>query len=132
MKTDIELKDDVYAWLKGSPLMDAVSGSLCTRMRPIDSDKEDVVISVLANNFAQKQSAIVQVNIYVKDIKYNGRNEENTKRIRELARIACDYMESKIKDYRITINAQRIIAVDSIGYHVINNKLLYQYINEHE
>lgn len=130
MKTDIDIKDEVYAWLKKSALMEAVTGSLCTRLRPLDSEKEDVVISVIANEFAQTQQATIQVNIYVKDITFKGRNEENTARIRELAKIAYETLKVRNNDYRITLSNQRVIDVESIGYHVINNRLSYQYYND--
>lgn len=130
MKTDIEIKDNVYSWIKTLPIVQIVSGKLCTRLRPLNSDKEDIVISILANNFAQRQQSFINVNIYIKDVKIEGRNEENTKRLREISRMAYDQMKCLNNDFRITLNEQRILEVEAIGYHVINNKLLYEYIDE--
>lgn len=129
-KTDIDIRDDVYRIVKESYLSSEITGKVCTRQRPANSTKEDVVISVLSNNIADKQQAFVNVNVYVRDILVGSQNEEDTKRLRTLARICLDMFDSISDEYWITINEQKIYAIDSIGYHVINNKLLYQYIDK--
>lgn len=128
MKTDIDIRDDIFTYLKNSPIMAEVTGKLYTTKRPVDSKVEDVVISVLSNALSDKQEAFVNINIYVKDLNRNGVNEENTKRIRVLSRIALDCLRSISNDYRITIDEQKVYEMDSIGHHVINNKVLYQHI----
>ena len=77
MKTDIDIKDDMYGIIKGSALSKAVTGKLSKTLRPAGSYKEDIVISILANNNAQLQEAYVNVNIYVKDNARDGQSEEN-------------------------------------------------------
>jgi len=67
MKSDIDIKDDIYRHIKGSELEAEVTGKLCKRMRPPRSEAEDICISVLANENAQIQDAYVYVNIYVPD-----------------------------------------------------------------
>ena len=62
MKTDQEIKQEVYDYIKGSVLEEAVNGVLTKRKRPLNSKKEDIVISVLANVNAQRQEAFVNVN----------------------------------------------------------------------
>lgn len=128
MKTDIDIRDDVFTFLKTSPIMAEVTGKLYTGKRPIESNLEDVCISVLANSLSDKQEAYVNVNIYIKDISRKGINEENTKRIRLISRIALDCLRSVSNDYRLTISEQKTIELESIGYHVINNKVLYQFV----
>ena len=49
MKSDIEISKFVYHKIKGSILERSVTGKLSDRGRPDKSDKEDIVISVLAN-----------------------------------------------------------------------------------
>lgn len=69
MKSDIEIAKFVYHKIKGTELERNVSGKLSDRGRPNKSDKEDIVISVLANEgCGQIQRAYVNVNIYVKDL----------------------------------------------------------------
>lgn len=132
MKSDIDIKDDIYTALLNSPLMKEVSGELCKRKRPHNSSAEDVVISVLANNIAQKQMAYVNVNVYVKDDDIDGQNEEQSQRLRLLCQLSMQSVEAiHGKDYKVSFDdtdGQRVI--ESEGEHIINNKLLYQIINE--
>jgi hypothetical protein len=133
MKSDILIKDDVYAHIKNSPLASAVTGKICKQgVRPKDSDKEDVVIAVIANLNGQIQEAAVNVNIYVADdIKSDGQNQEATIRLRELCRIASETLEvGRGEDFRFTLESQRVIEVPGTKEHVINNRLNYKQVNE--
>lgn len=137
MRTDNDIKDDVYLMLEESQLKTSVSGQILKIARNPSSRKEDVIISVLANdNPRQVQEAFVSVNIYVadKDITVNGETYkvEDTIRTKELARIIADMFENAyIGDkYRLTLSSQRVIAVDATHEHCINNRLLYQCVNE--
>lgn len=130
MKTDIDIKDDMYAVIKGSPLAKAVTGKLSKTLRPAGSYKEDIVISILANNNAELQEAYVNVNIYVKDNARDGQSEENSIRLRELCSLSRDLLERGYKDdFRYELSSQRVIAVEGKGEHIINNKVLYQQVN---
>ena len=133
MKSDILIKDDVYAHIKNSPLASAVTGKICKQgVRPKDSDKEDVVIAVIANLNGQIQEAAVNVNIYVADdIKSDGQNQEATIRLRELCRIASETLEvGRGEDFRFTLESQRVIEVPGTKEHVINNRRNYKQVNE--
>lgn len=69
MKSDIEIQKFVRGKLIEMELAKAVTGKVCDRERPANSSKEDIVISVLANEGAgQIQTAFVNVNVYVSDI----------------------------------------------------------------
>lgn len=133
MKSDIFIKDDVYALIKNSPLASTVTGKICKQgVRPKGSDKEDVVIAVVANLNGQIQEAVVNVNIYVADdIKSDGQNQEATIRLRELCRIASETLEvGSGEDFRFTLESQRVIEVADTKEHVINNRIIYKHINE--
>lgn len=131
MKSDIDIKDDIYFVIKGSALHRAVTGKLSKTLRPANSYKEDIVISVLANNCAQLQEAYVNVNIYVRDNNKDGQNEENSIRLRELCSLSRDLFERGYRDdFRYELSSQRVLAIDGGGEHIINNKILYQQINE--
>lgn len=141
MKSDIEIKDDVYEYIKGSELEKAVTGKLTKRKRPANSTKEDIVINVVANLNGQIQGSTVYVNIYVQDdnIAYtdelsNGnisQTEENTIRLRELARMASNLLEvHNGGDYRWELQEQRIFESDTTAEHIISNKLNYSQSNE--
>ena len=138
MKTDIDIKDDIWRVIKKSPLFKEVTGELKkTSIRPKESRKEDIVISVLANNIRQKQLAYVNVNIYVADNYVDGQNEENSERLRRLCNMAFSVFENvRGVDFRLSLTdpnfdcGQRVIESEGTSEHVINNKILYQTINE--
>lgn len=139
MKSDIDIKDDVYNIISSSKLKAAVTGSLCKRGRPYygtgTKGKEDICISVLANQTSQIQEAFVNVNIYVQDQittkKGNTQKEEDTARLRELCQLSFSTFEAVHgSDFRLSMSEQRVIACEGTGEHIINNKLLYQTIND--
>ena len=50
MKSDIEIKDDVFKIIKGSILEQSVTGKLSKTRRPNNSSKEDIIISILSSD----------------------------------------------------------------------------------
>lgn len=131
IKSDIEIKDDIYKFIKGSALEKAVTGKLRKTRRPKDSNLEDIVISILDNKAGQMQEAFVNVNIYVSDDIRDGQAEEKSIRLRELCKIAYNLLEvGRGESYRFTLNKQRVLEVNGKDEHFINNKLLYKQINE--
>ena len=131
MKSDIEIKDDIYQIIKGSTLEKAVTGKLKKTRRPANSNKEDIVISILENGSGQVQEAFVNVNIYVSDDVRDGQAEENSSRLRQLCKLATELLEvPRGEDYRFTLDKQRVMEVNGKNEHFINNKLLYKQVNE--
>lgn len=138
MKSDIDIKDDIWKVISKSPLKAEVSGALKkTSVRPKGSRKEDIVISILANDTKQKQVAYVNVNIYVSDDDVEGQSEEQTARLRKLCQMSFDLFDNvRRKDFRLSLTdpsfecGQRVIEAAGTSEHVINNKVLYQIINE--
>ena len=129
MKSDIEIKDDIYQIIKGSTLEKAVTGKLKKTRRPANSNKEDIVISILENGSGQVQEAFVNVNIYVSDDVRDGQAEENSSRLRQLCKLATELLEvQRGEDYRFTLD--RVMEVNGKNEHFINNKLLYKQVNE--
>lgn len=131
MKTDIDIKDDIYMFVKSSSLLKKVSGSLSKTIRPENSNKEDIVISVLANQNGQMQEAYVNVNVYVPDIKRKNHTEENSSRLRTLCKESSELFKvGRGNDFRFVLESQRVLEVNGKDEHVINNKLLYKQNNE--
>lgn len=135
MKTDIDIKDDVYRAVADSTLATAINGVVSKTLRPANSTNEDIVISVLASQNTEIQQAYVNVNVYVPDLdipySVNGetivQKEENTKRLRTLCNISKELFALIIGDtYRITLDSQSVLASNTGEEHIINNKLLYQ------
>ncbi|WP_039868077.1 hypothetical protein [Hoylesella timonensis] len=138
MKSDIDIKNDVWGIINKSDLKKEVTGKLRkTSVRPRDSRCEDIIISILANETKQKQIAYVNVNIYVSDDTRDGQSEEKSSRLRKLCQMSFDLFDNvRGNDFRLSITdsnyecGQRVIESAATSEHVINNKLLYQIINE--
>lgn len=138
MKSDIDIKDDIWKVINKSALLNEVTGKLKkTSVRPRDSRSEDIIISVLANETKQRQIAYVNVNIYVSDDTRDGQNEEKSSRLRKLCQMSFDLFDNvRGNDFRLSITdpnfecGQRVIESSATSEHVINNKVLYQIINE--
>ena len=131
MKPDTEIKTDVYKVIKGSALEAAVSGELRKTKRPFNSDKEDIVISVLDNGSGQIQEAFVNVNIYVPDIERGNQYEEDSLRCDELSKIAVNVLgRYNGGSFRFVLDKQRLLEVNGKNEHCINNRLLYKQSNE--
>lgn len=131
MRSDIDIKDDIYNHIKDSALERAVTGKLKKTKRPNGSDKEDIVISILDNGSGQIQEAFVNVNIYVKDNIRDGQAEVNDPRCRELCKVAIEVLGvGRGSGFRFTLEKQRVMPVNGKNEHFINNKLLYKQVNE--
>lgn len=131
MKTDIDIKDDIYNLLKKSALVKEVTGVLRRTKRPDNSVKEDIIISVLANQNGQIQEAFVNVNIYVSDLFRDNQYEENSPRLRKLCKMSEELLKvGRGNDYRFTLDSQRVLEVSGKNEHCINNKLLYKQYND--
>jgi len=135
MISDVVVIDNLYNFIKGSALEQAVSGVLCKTIRPKDSEKEDIVISVISNMSAQIQEVYANVNIYVKDLTItndgHSQNEMDIPRCRVLCDLAFDLLETGIGDsFRFEVESQRVLAIDEMQTHVINNRILYKQVNE--
>ena len=132
MKSDIDIKTDVFKHIQGSALAREVTGVVRkTGKRPHNSKKEDIVISMLANANGQIQTATVNVNIYVAANIVNGQPEEDTARLDKLCDLASSLFEVfRSEGYRATLLEQRIFEVDGANEYVINNKIEYKQLNE--
>ena len=132
MKSDIDIKTDVFHHIQGSLLEETITGVVRkTGKRPKGSKDEDVVITMLSNVNGQIQTASVNVNIYVAANIVNGQAEEATKRLQELCKISADLFEVfRGKDFRATLKEQRVYEVANADEYVINNRIEYKHSNE--
>ena len=130
--TDIDIKDELYAWIAASDLAGLVSGSVYKDERPLNSVKEDITIAVIARNANyQIQEATVNVNIYVPDIKRNRDMVENSARLRTLCTSAASLFEyNHTGDTIVTLASQEVYKANGIDWHVINNRLRIRFNNE--
>ena len=133
MKNDEAIKTDIFRHIRGSELASAVTGKVSKRKRPHNSNKEDILISVLANENGQIQTATVNVNIYVADIIVDNQPEEDTERLGVL----CEKAEKLFSvfwgadnSYRASLLSQRVMEANGTSEHIINNKIEYKSLNE--
>ena len=132
MKSDIEIKTDVFNHIKGSELARAVSGVVRKNgKRPHNSKKEDIVISVLANLNGQIHTATVNVNIYTSALDDKGQPVEDDPRLKKLCGLAAKLFDVfRGGGYRARLLEQRVYEVEGAGEYVINNKIEYKQLNE--
>lgn len=132
MKSDIDIKTDVFHYIKGSLLEQTVTGVVRkTGKRPHNSKKEDIIISVLANLNGQIQTATVNVKIYVAAKVVKGQAEESTVRLKTLCNIASELFDVfRGNGYRARLLEQRVFEVSGADEYVINNKIEYKQLNE--
>lgn len=130
--TDIDIKDGLYNWLKNSATVGMVSGSLYKDQRPLNSEKEDIVISVLARDAgSQVQYATANINIYVPDVRRGKEAVEDTARLRALSAKAAEEMEyCHLGSAIYELASQEIYKVNGIDWHVINNRISIRFCNE--
>lgn len=130
--TDIDIKDELYAWVNASELAESVSGKVYKDQRPLNSNKEDIIIAVLARDAgSQIQEATVNVNIYVPDIRRGKEAIEDSARLRELCTAAASLFEyHHTGDRIIALALQEVYKANGIDWHVINNRLRVRYNNE--
>lgn len=130
MKTDEDIKQEVWEFVLSTPLSDEVTGVIKRDRRPIGSTREDVIISILANENGQIQQGTVNVNIYVKDKPAGREKDPDHERLKTLARMSAEIFKVfRGNSYRARLKSQRITAVGE-DEHVITNKIEYKQNNE--
>lgn len=132
MKTDAEVRQDVFSVLKAVGVNSLIRGQLRYIPRSDKSKTEDCIISVLDSNNAQIQECIVNVNVYVQNITSGGESVENIPRTKELSIAFGNFLKDDIHtgDFSLHLEKQRILPVVGKDEHVINNRINYKTINE--
>lgn len=130
MKTDVEVRQDIYKYIVGSELKEAINGCISYQGRDDKASTEDCIISILDNDNDQIQICDVNVNIYVQNINSGGRSVENLPRTKELAKLSSKVLKRGHGDsFLFKLSKQRIMPVQGKDEFVINNKLRYKHFN---
>ena len=130
--TEIEIIDAFYGYIVSSGLKDTLGGEIYRTPRPINSVKEDMVISVLATGSGQIQPFVVNINVYVPNIKRGKEFILDEGRMAFLTMEAMKVLEhGKIvhsiggNEYDILFNleSQKIYEVNGVNAHAINHRI---------
>lgn len=133
IKSEYRLRQILFDSLNGSDLKSAITGKIYKDgIRPVGSDKEDVVINVIVLTSDQFQRGIANVNVYVPDIsvRLNGKPQlvENSVRLAELTEIAIPVLaESATQEYAFDLGDQHTIAEPETNQHYVNLRIGFQF-----
>ena len=131
MKTAVQIERDFYTIISQSQLGKELKGKVYRKeMRPIGSQEEDLILSLLSGVDDQVQTGVVAVSIYVKDIPFEGRLVRDTERIGELLELVNSITENYSFGYVISNDGTpSIIQLEDISQHVISIRLYFEYLN---
>lgn len=133
--SEIDIKEAFYSLVSASELSEMVSGAVYRDKRPINSKVEDVVISVLTTGAGQIQPFILNVNVYVPDVKRENEFISNDERLKPLMRAGLDLFEegvivhamndtgNKELGLRYRLESQKLYEVNGADFHAINHKV---------
>ena len=133
--TDIDIKDALWTWITASALVTdkgKISGKVYKDQRPLNSDKEDAVIAVIARDAdSQIQQATANVNIYVPDKRRGQEAIDDTARLRTLCTLCATLFEySQFTGWICELESQEVMEAGGIDWHIINNRLRLRFCNE--
>ena len=132
MLSEIDILEVFFKLIKGSELASMINGSVYRVPRPLNSEKEDVVISLLSADMGQIQRFSINVNIYVPDIKRGKEFIYDEDRVRPLMRAGLNLLEhghaamtTNGKEYGILykLESQKLFEVKGTNFHAINHKI---------
>lgn len=130
--TELDILDAFYSYASSQGIQNLVNGGMFRIPRPINSKKEDIVMSVLATGKGQIQPFVVNINVYVPDIRRGQEFILNEQKISTLMKEMLKVFEhgkivfpSNGKQYDIIfeLQSQKIYEVKGSSSHAINHKL---------
>ena len=128
MKTDIEIRQDIFGFIVASDIKTAIAGKVSYTN---DHEAgEDCMISVPDNENGQIQEVFVYVRVYVPNINSNGKSVENVARTGQLAKLCSQVLESGFgQSFRFSLDKQITKPVNGKNEHCISNRLRYKQFN---
>jgi hypothetical protein len=130
--TSLDALDILYTHLNGTLLQAAnkPNGVLRRFQRPLNSTAEDVILNALPMNRDQLQRAVLNVNIYVKNLALSGDNTQpDGRRLKELATLANQCItEQWGTGYQFNVQQDNVFE-DANNQHYINLRVEFRAIN---
>ena len=135
MKTGSEFEQYVYKLVRNSPIKDLIGGDVyLAGLRPVNSKKEDAVVSFQTGLDGQFQKGNVNVNIYVPDVNFTDVYGVSTL-IKNFNR--CALIERACSEFVLSLKANKFrfklaTTIQTYEYvdtkqHFINMRLKYIY-----
>ncbi len=133
--TTFDIQDRLYTLLNGSASLVSAPGTMLTGAiyksggRPINSDKEDIVIGSLPINFEQIQQAVININIHVPNLSINiggvqDKTKPNLKRLKELTALVIGIVDDKYySDYWFNVQQQHLFEEQGANEYYSNIRL---------
>ena len=130
-----DIKEVFFNLISASEMSELITGNVYKDRRVINSNVEDVVISVLATGAGQIQPFVLNVNVYVPDVKRGKEYIYNEPRAKFLMRKCLEVLESGVTvhsikeagmtDYGIKfkLESQKLYEVNGANFHAINHKI---------
>src|SRR5689334_5227981 len=122
MRSTLNAVDLLYGILKSSSsVTNAISGKVYKDNRPMNSQKEDVVINSLPINMEQIQQALINVNVHVPNLRLNingvtDNTQPDLARLDTLTTLVMTAVKDRVgTDYWFFIQQQTLFPSDPIG-----------------
>lgn len=128
MKTSTEIIDQLYSYLKDSPIKAELSGDIYPLQRPESSDKEDLVIGTLTLGDGDVQIGVFNLNLHVPNISVKIGGKEQTqpdrRRMRVLSKLLTElFSEQFFEDCSAWITNIAEIKEPSLNEWYVNHRL---------
>lgn len=133
--SEIDIKEAFFGLVSASEIPELISGSVYRDKRPLNSKVEDVVISILTTGAGQIQPFILNINVYVPDIKRGNEFIYHEERVKPLMR-KCNLLfergviNVKLQDepdkefgLKYRLESQKLYEVNGADFHTINHKI---------
>lgn len=133
--SEIDIKEAFFGLVSASEIRNLISGQVYRDRRPINSNVEDVVISVLTTGAGQIQPFIININVYVPDVKRGKEFIYDDPRCKFLMRKCLDVLEEGVTVHRLEeserkefglkykLESQKLYEVNGADFHAINHKI---------
>ena len=135
MKTESDIKNDLYGYIKSTDLMKSISGKIFKyeEERPEKSMAEDIVIAPLTETpFSDIQETVVMLRLYVRDLfdSVNQIYRADSLRISELESICKDtFLRFRTDGARCVMENIKTFKIDSSQEHCIVCRINYKFCN---
>lgn len=130
MRNTFNLVDIIYLVLTANAaITSAITGKVYKNARPLNSDKQDIVVGSLPINAEQIQQAVMNVNVHISNLKIsiNGvqdNSQPNLIKLEEVTALVIEGLKDKVfSDYWFDIQQQNLFADEATNEHYSNIRI---------